>query len=287
MPDNKSLTLSIVIPVYNEESHLKECLDAIACQTVAPDEVIIVDNNSTDDSVKIAEQYNFVKLIIEPKKGYIPARNRGFNAARGNILGRINGDSILAADWVETVKKAFNNRDLTGLGGIGRNNVIWGINIWYSTLWSSIFLMTYQAYFRTVIMWGGNMAITKDIWELIRNDSAKDYRQVHEDQDLSLLIAGNGGIVKLHRHLLVQASGRRYIYWPNFIEYFLRCIKTKNHHKQIGTYNKENFRRLSFWQTLPYILIGVFSVTIFAIYSFLMWPVAEVINLVTGNKIED
>ena len=54
MKNEKKLTLSIVIPVFNEQDHLKACLSAIAAQTVIPDEVLVVDNNSTDSSAAIA-----------------------------------------------------------------------------------------------------------------------------------------------------------------------------------------------------------------------------------------
>ncbi len=96
----KELSVSIVIPVYNEEAHLKNCLDAIARQTVAPDEVIVVDNNSTDRSVEIAEKYSFVKVIKEAKQGRAHARNSGFNVATCDVIGRIDAHSLFASDWV-------------------------------------------------------------------------------------------------------------------------------------------------------------------------------------------
>src|SRR5207253_642825 len=101
---NKTLTLTIVIPVYNEQNHLSACLSAIAAQTVMPDEVIVVDNNSTDSSRDIAKQFPFVRLIKEKKQGVLYAKNRGFAAAGSEIIGRIDADSILPPRWVESVK---------------------------------------------------------------------------------------------------------------------------------------------------------------------------------------
>ena len=63
MTAKKALTLSIVIPVYNEQDQIKGCLDAIKNQTIAPQEVIVVDNNSNDNSIAIAKKYAFVRII--------------------------------------------------------------------------------------------------------------------------------------------------------------------------------------------------------------------------------
>ena len=104
---NKKLTLSLVIPVYNEEDYLEACLSAVANQTVMPDEVIVIDNGSTDRTVAVARQFRFVKVLHEGRRGVIFARNRGFKVASGQIIGRIDADTLLPPRWVERIKKAF------------------------------------------------------------------------------------------------------------------------------------------------------------------------------------
>ena len=104
---NKPLTLSIVIPAYNEENHLKTCLDSIAAQIDRPEEVIVVDNNSTDKTALIAQSYPFVTLLKEPRQGVVFARDKGFNAAKSQIIGRIDADSVLPPDWVTKVKEFY------------------------------------------------------------------------------------------------------------------------------------------------------------------------------------
>ncbi|HET8709171.1 MAG TPA: glycosyltransferase family 2 protein, partial [Candidatus Saccharimonadales bacterium] len=112
--------VSIVIPVYNEADQLAACLEAIAAQTVQPLEVIIVDNNSNDDTVAVAALFTFVRILHEPRQGVVYARNRGFDAARGDIIGRIDADSRLSPDWVANVVTLFQDGALSCASGVVR-----------------------------------------------------------------------------------------------------------------------------------------------------------------------
>src|SRR4051812_24373156 len=100
---------SIVIPVYNEAERLAACLRSIANQAVTPDEVIVVNNNSNDGTAAIARSFDFVRLLSEPRQGVVHARNRGFNAAHGDIIGRIDADTLLPRNWVSQVQSIFND----------------------------------------------------------------------------------------------------------------------------------------------------------------------------------
>src|SRR5579885_2998873 len=144
----QALTLSIVIPVYNEEHHIKACLDAIATQTVKPDEVIVVDNNCTDNTVKIAKTYSFVKVVPEPVQGRTAARNCGFNTATCDIIGRIDADSILLPNWVERVLVDFSDPTVSGVTGLGKTRVLLGARAWYSTFWSRVYFWTVHSLHR-------------------------------------------------------------------------------------------------------------------------------------------
>jgi glycosyltransferase involved in cell wall biosynthesis len=96
----KALTVSIVIPVYNEQHHLKACLDSITEQSILPNEVIVVDNNSTDESINIARSYPFVRVVKELQQGVMWGRNAGFDAAKYDLIGRIDADTQLPDDWI-------------------------------------------------------------------------------------------------------------------------------------------------------------------------------------------
>ena len=106
MHEDDSLRVSVVIPVYNEEAYIGACLESLMKQNVKPDEIIVIDNNSTDNSVAIAQKYP-VRIIHEKIQGMTPARNRGFNEARYAIIARTDADTILPVTWIKRIKKNF------------------------------------------------------------------------------------------------------------------------------------------------------------------------------------
>jgi len=205
----KALTLSIVIPVYNEQRHLKACLDAIAAQTVKPDEVIVVDNNSTDKSVEITQSYPFVKLLHEKKQGVVFARDKGFNAAKSDIIGRIDGDTRLPKDWVKRVIDFYQNpahsgHALTG-GGYFYNVRMPRYNGW--VLSQMAFRMN-RFLIGHYILWGSNMAFTKEMWTKVKNKVCHD-NYIHEDLDLAIHLHRIGYQVNYEAYLRVGVYMKR------------------------------------------------------------------------------
>ncbi len=268
-----SLTISIVIPVYNEENYIGQCLDAIASQNVQPLEVIVVDNNCTDKTVEIAEKYDFVKIIREPKQGRGYARSAGFNAARGDIIGRIDADSIVFSDWAERVSRDFKDSDVAGVTGLGATNVLLGFPKWYTTFWSRIYFWTAHEIFRSLTMWGANMAIRRSYWLNVRSKICLDDKIVHEDQDLSLLILGNGGQIIQDNKLIIRTSGGSYLYWPKFWEYFKRTFATRDYHLAKNTLKIDSPLRTKLSAIWLGALIGWFFTGLFIIYSLACWPI--------------
>lgn len=190
---SKALTLSIVIPVYNEQNHLKDCLDSIARQTCKPTDVIVVDNNSSDNSVKIAQSYSFVKVLHEKRQGQVFAQATGFNAAKSAILGRIDADSILPVDWVEKVIELFHNEPATV--------ALTGDADPYDTPLKAIAGAVFRFYHSFVsriasghvMLWGANMAVRTREWDKV--GTKMTFRSdVWEDYELSFHLAKLGRI---------------------------------------------------------------------------------------------
>lgn len=255
-------SLSIVIPAYNEERHIAACLDSIAAQTVKPDEVIVVDNNSTDLTAEIARSYPFVKLLRESVQGFTPPRNRGFNAATSDIIGRINADAILVPGWVARIKADFAADDrLGGVSGVSISELLpWrGVR---STLWARIYFGLSDSYFRLPVLWGANMAIRRDVWLAIRDDICPDDQLVHDDIDLSLLIAGSGWRLKHDDKACIRLDGREYTHWPKFKAYMLRRISTKRYHDRRGTLRGSHVWYLPLWYRTAIWLLALVPATL-------------------------
>lgn len=270
MSKQKALTLSLIIPVYNEEAHLADCLDSIGSQVVKPDEVIVVDNNSTDGSVEIAKSYKFVKLIHEPKQGLIAARNAGFNAAKSDILGRIDADAILYADWVARVKADFSqNPHLAGLTGSGINvgKSIYAIPL-ISKLTVKLYFWQTKGYLGVDVLWGTNMAIAAKWWRKIKSAVCLNDKVVHEDQDLSLLIAAQGGTVKIDPSLQLKFDGAKLQNFKILQEYYHRRRTTKLYHLKKATYESANLKKVKWYKRLFYSLITYPLYLFFRLTSF-------------------
>src|SRR3989344_2328525 len=101
------MKVSVVIPVYNEEKYIKNCLDSLMKQEEKPDEIIVVDNNCTDNTINIVQKYKNIKIIRERKQGIIAARNTSFDHAQGDIIARCDADTILPVKWIKNIKQHF------------------------------------------------------------------------------------------------------------------------------------------------------------------------------------
>lgn len=92
--------LSIVVPIYNKERYLSECLDSILAQTYRDFELILVDDGSKDASGTICDQYaeldNRILVIHKPNGGVSSARNAGIELAKGEYIGFVDSDDILS-----------------------------------------------------------------------------------------------------------------------------------------------------------------------------------------------
>lgn len=217
------MRISVVIPAFNEEKHIKACLTNLFNQEEKPDEIIIVDNLSTDHTADIAKKFDVI--LIEAKfQGIANARDMGFNAARYDIIARCDADSIVPGDWIKRIKINFEKEKIDGLIG----PIIYYDLPLKSTIYAKIFIhfMNFVQKHHTII--GNHMAISKTIWEKIRNGVCSNNNLFHEDIDLAIHVHKHGGTIKYDPLFIGYTSGRRIKSNPLsfFIEYPIRLIKT-------------------------------------------------------------
>lgn len=102
MHDSVNRTITIVIPVKNEENYIARCLQAVLNQEHESFNVIVVDNGSTDNTVKIVKEFHDVTLL-EKKDGTIASvRNYGASQSRSDFIAFLDGDCVPPSQWIKT-----------------------------------------------------------------------------------------------------------------------------------------------------------------------------------------
>jgi len=97
--------VSVIIPNYNGKAFLKPCLDSLMDQTRTNKEIILVDNDSNDDSVEfVRTDYPEVKIIpLSDNKGFPGAVNQGIEQAKGSLIAVLNNDTVVDSNWLEVL----------------------------------------------------------------------------------------------------------------------------------------------------------------------------------------
>ncbi|MFO7570008.1 MAG: glycosyltransferase family A protein [Smithellaceae bacterium] len=86
--------ISVIIPAFNAALYLGEAIESVLAQTIPPDEIIVVDDGSDDDTAGVAEKFSRVHVICQQNQGCAVARNTGIAAASGNWLAFLDADDI-------------------------------------------------------------------------------------------------------------------------------------------------------------------------------------------------
>ncbi|MBG6184914.1 cellulose synthase/poly-beta-1,6-N-acetylglucosamine synthase-like glycosyltransferase [Arthrobacter sp. CAN_A214] len=223
------LSVSLVIPAFNEETVIKRCLLAAIYQTVAAEQIIVVDNGSTDGTSAVVGRMQqehphsgIVLLRQDAEQGITPTRDFGFSAAVGEVLGRIDADSRVEPDWVEQVQQAFMDPDIAA---------VTGPVIYYDMPLHRLGLKADDAARKLVMklasgrypfLFGSNMAVRRSAWEHIRFQTCRDESdEMHEDIDLSLHLSDNGLRIAYLPTMVAGVSARRLEDSPGCYRYYV------------------------------------------------------------------
>src|SRR5690606_9775407 len=127
-------SVSVLIPVYNEQENLGSCLTSVLNLAYPKElvEVIVIDNGSTDGSMAIACQYP-VKIINASGKKIGAVRNAGANVARGEVIAYVDGDCVVSPDWINV---AISHLYESNVGAVGGNPVRRREANWIERAWA-------------------------------------------------------------------------------------------------------------------------------------------------------
>jgi glycosyltransferase involved in cell wall biosynthesis len=192
------MKISLIIPAYNEEKYIGECLKSAIKNGEKLFEIIVVNNASTDNTEEVVKSFmkysSNIRIVNEPRKGLTKARQRGLNEAGGDIIAHIDADTKMPRGWVEKVKRNFEKN----------SNIVCvsGPYIYYdqSFIGKMFVLLGYMAV-------GGNFAVKKDAVEKIGGFD-ENISFYGEDTDIARRLS-RVGKVKFFLNLYMYTSARR------------------------------------------------------------------------------
>jgi len=193
-------------------------------------EVVLVDNNCTDDTVKIAKTFEKklnLKIIHEKQKGRGAARYAGFRAAKGNIIFSTDADAIVPSVWIGKLLGYFSDNHIVAVTGTFKIIDSGKSKNTFLSISQPLCMRVYRLLFGHYWLSGFNFAITKEAYE--KAGRFRTYLNVQEDTDLAFRVKKVGKI-KFIDNLPVVVSGRRFQkglvsgfipYLTTFVNYFL------------------------------------------------------------------
>ncbi len=200
--------VSVVIPSFNDAVLLRHCLEALARQTRPADEIVVVDNDSTDDTAGVAVAAG-ARVVHEPIRGIFPATAAGFDAADGELLLRLDADSVPPPEWIERIDAAFAaHPDLDALSGPGR---FYGSNAVVHWIAEHLYIGAYSSIVRALlghpVLFGSNLAMRTRVWHRIRDRVHRHVPHVHDDFDIAINLEPDM-VIRFDPTLVVGVSAR-------------------------------------------------------------------------------
>lgn len=207
------MKISFIIPAYNEERNITECIASIqkeVLRTGCDAEVIVVDNNSTDATKAKALACDRVIVVEEARKGIVWARQAGYEASSGDLIANIDADNRLPRGWLDEIFKTFTDPEVVAVSG----PLIYHDLPFYERAFAVLFLCigyavnTLNSFFgASSMLQGGNYVLRRETLEKM---SGYDTSFVFygEDTDTGRRASQFGKVVWTFK-LPIYSSGRR------------------------------------------------------------------------------
>jgi len=161
-------TISVVIPARNDAEMLAACLEALGRQTRRPDEIVVVDNGSWDTTALVARAGG-ARVVEETVPGIPQAASAGYDAAVGELIARLDADSVPPPEWIAYAIERFEHEPTL--------SVLTGIGDFYGS-----------PYLGHPPIFGSNFVMRHEVWRELGPEVHRTQREIHDDLDLSLHI---------------------------------------------------------------------------------------------------
>jgi len=209
------MKLSFVIPAWNEEKYIRQCLASVtreARKSGRDIEIIVVNNASVDRTRQMALEFPGVIVVDEPRKGLPQARQTGFLASSGDLIANMDADSILPSGWIAKVYAHFSlDDDLVALSGPYEyydlpklTNYL--VSLYYIPAYG-LHLVTHRLLGKSAVLQGGNFVLRRTALEKIGGFNV-DIKFYGEDTDIARRIQKMGRVSFLPAFKMFT-SGRR------------------------------------------------------------------------------
>jgi glycosyltransferase involved in cell wall biosynthesis len=178
--------ISVIVPAFNEAKLIEQCLVSLKNQHFDKDqyEIIVVDNNSTDETAVIAKKMEVQVYVYADKRNAGAVRQYGVSKSKGEILAFLDADSVAPKTWLSQINEAFTNDSTVCIGG----------SVWPTKTRNTTTMKTYYRMYHWLLLihqmvgivlpWGLNMAVRKSAFEKVQGFNPK--LEMSEDWDLAL-----------------------------------------------------------------------------------------------------
>ncbi|MCM6762548.1 glycosyltransferase family 2 protein [Rathayibacter sp. ZW T2_19] len=225
--------ISVVVPVKDDARHLERLLSLLDEQTLAPLEVVVVDDGSTDDSADVAREHG-ARVVVHEGSGIPASTAFGFDVAEGDILARLDADSQPGPDWIARLAGHFADPAVGAVTGPGRFVELAPLPRLLARI---VYMDAYFALMGSALanwpLFGSNCALRRSAWQEIAEEMHRDDAYVHDDVEISVHLGVRHRIV-LDRHLEVGISARPFGTAGDMVRRLDRAMHTLRRHPGLG-----------------------------------------------------
>lgn len=206
-------TLDVVIPCYNEQDDIAGCLDLLLTQRAELRRIIVIDNNSNDNTPAILSEYeprvDILDVLHESQQGVEYARDTGMAHARADVVARIDVDAKVQPGWARALREYYAaHTDVQAATGATEYFDLPARRFTNMMTWFFM-TMSNQIMAGSVNIYGANMSIRRAAWQKIQHDLPGRESHVMEDLSISLALERSGKKIAYIPGALAYVSGRR------------------------------------------------------------------------------